>query len=133
MSNDPFDESVGANGLDIANGLDMTNGFAYEDGTSSNVYDPCAVLHSSGFITGSFDVDNTNYTTQLEEPVLDRNNMSASGFVPDPEENYVGDLDSDAPSQFYAGDAEELQGDLMWQEAYGLGQPGQLLDRDVYD
>jgi hypothetical protein len=116
----PFDNSV------VASRFDMANGFAYSNDTTLDVATPCATLRSSESIdeptyiynTNASDNTNTNSTTRPEESLLDH--ISATSCVTSPEEKHAEGLNSDVPSQFYAGDAESFRGDLLWQEAFDL-------------
>jgi len=128
MSSFPFEDSV------VDNTFDMANEFAYDNNTRSDGSGSDATLRSTEAINGPNYIHNMdNITARIHETVLHQNNIHIISSMPPIEEDYAGVLNSDKPSQFYAGDGEELQGDLMWQETYGLGQPRALLYRDVHD
>ena len=128
LSSYPFEDSV------VDNTFDVANEFAYDNNTRLDVSGSYATLRSTEAINGPDYIHNIdNIMARIHETVLDQNNIHITSSIPPIEEDYAGILNSDEPSQFYAGDGEELQGDLMWQEAYDFGQPRALLYRDVHD
>ena len=130
MSSYPFEDSV------VDNALDMANEFAYDNNTRLDVSDSYATLRSSGTIDEPayiYNTNNANAPVRLDETVLHQNNTFATSSIPLPGETHAESLDPDAPSQFYAGDAESFQDDQLWFEAFNLGQPQVPPYHDVHD
>jgi len=136
MSSYLFEDSIVDNGSDMANGFDVADGFAYDNNTRFDASESYATLRSSGFADEPayiYNTNNANITARRDATVLDQNNIFAISSLPSSEETHAGSLDSDAPSQFYAGDAESFQGDQLWSEAFSFDQPRILMYRDVHD